>query len=192
MAKNALTNSDLARPVGQEHRLAAVSQQVQPSAVATLLKGGSPSNVARLVVPVVVDPVNAVLWTGTASYVCQESRKGLVPFVADGDSAPSVVLEIRMRTHVATRSQAAPHVVFRHLGYERLRSASDRFADYFGPAASARNRMAAPEIAKNSPRFISAVASAEQAPDARSDRFGSGVGETAKAVTLRDFDSLHA
>lgn len=60
--------------------------------VVPLLKRGSPADVARLVVPVVVDAIDRVLTGRTRTDVLKERLKRLAPFVTYTNTATAVVL----------------------------------------------------------------------------------------------------
>lgn len=60
------------------------------AAVSDLLALGGPPTVARFVVPVVVDAVDAQP-SGFLAHVSQERSEGIAPAFADGNPAPSVV-----------------------------------------------------------------------------------------------------
>jgi hypothetical protein len=136
----------------------------ESSAVPHLLAGGGPANIAGLVVPVVVDPVNRVLGPGTGADVLIEGREVVQPLVADFDAARSVVdRHLRVRI-AASLSHRTPSVVFGRAmhavggGWGRLATSSLRRE--FARIAPARRCRAVAKIAASSDGPSAAVADA--------------------------------
>lgn len=80
------------------------------SGVQVLLPARRPSNVAGLVVPVVVDAVKGKAeWS--LSNILSERLEGAPPLLTNGDASPSVVLEIRSIRISASLDHVRPSVV---------------------------------------------------------------------------------
>ena len=94
-------------PFREGARASIKCQMAAIAAVVVLLRICCPSDIARLVVPVVVNPVERVGWRRSAANVSEESSKALRPQRADRYSTPTVVLEI---SRLGVRA-AGPHVL---------------------------------------------------------------------------------
>jgi len=85
------------------------------AAIANLLRMGRPSNVARLVIAVVIDPVYRVLRRRTRQHVLLKQSIGL-PALADRNSPTAVTVKHRVFPIVAALPHAQPDVIQRRMG----------------------------------------------------------------------------
>jgi hypothetical protein len=83
------------------------------SGVVRLLNVGGPSDVPRLVVPVVVDPVKRVSQRRTWTYGAEKGGKVVQPFVAHPDSAPAIVRPSLVSGVRTTHLGSTPRMVLR-------------------------------------------------------------------------------
>lgn len=158
-------------PLGVGKSFAAMRQVIVLARVVGLLLLSGPSDVARLVVAVVIDAVKGMAGRRTSANVAEEGGETLSPFVVHTDAASAVVLEVARTRNVASRPCLLPDAVFRH-----LRTAVCRYA--FQPQTTATRRVSSPQgmrgylsgvtaIAHARPRDISALicsASAHRQP----------------------------
>jgi len=109
---------DLRRATPLGHRLPNAVHCEEPTRprVALLLFSECPSAIARLVVSVVLDPINRVLGRWTRTHIREEGLKRPLPSTADTDAAPAVEVIARMLRVVATLAHAVPDVVLRGVG----------------------------------------------------------------------------
>lgn len=84
---------------------------VSPSLVGTLFRPGGPATVARFVIPFIVDAVQSFT-RRTRPHIGQEIVK-LLPALANGNAAATIVLEMNVPRLRTTYSHAKPGLVFR-------------------------------------------------------------------------------
>jgi hypothetical protein len=126
--------------------------KVVPSGIAGLLSWCRPSAIVRLVIAVIIDPVNRVEGRRALAHIGQKRRKGVQPLFAYGDSAPAVVFIIPMLRAVTSTLHALPRRVFRRVASEMSEMA----------AWAARIRIV-PEVVDFDRPYVSAFAPAEPA-----------------------------
>lgn len=86
-----ISYSEFSRPLAETHSSTVARQSHIPSRVQALFFWGCPSAVARLVVAVVVDSVNAVVLRWTRTHVGEKLRKRELPGGAYSNPSPAVV-----------------------------------------------------------------------------------------------------
>ncbi len=106
------SHSESFGPLGHSQTLTAENYQAVPSLVAVLLRSGSPAAVAGLVVPIVVDAVDAVVQRWPRSKVFKKGGVTLAPALANGNPASSPVLEQHIIGVFAALNHFGPSVVF--------------------------------------------------------------------------------
>lgn len=107
------------RPFSQTERFTLMSNQNRVSSVGHLLPMRSPSAVARLIVSVIVNSVERVIRSRLLTHVFKECCEGILPAIAHGDAATSVMFVGLLRwvkasifgTHPATELAAFPQSV---------------------------------------------------------------------------------
>ena len=83
---------------------------LSPAGVVGLLFARCPAAVARLVVPIVIDALQRVLWRGLVAHIGVKVFK-LAPAFADANAAPSVPLKVLMLWIIAPMKHRIPSVM---------------------------------------------------------------------------------
>jgi hypothetical protein len=154
--------------------------------IARLFLGCCPSDVARLVVAVIVDAVNRVINRGGIADVIVEGEKVVFPFVAHGDASPAVIVERAVFGPVTSIFDRFPnsidrcsaHVVFNptHTFIAKLfEFCVARSGEYFFMQTSARSGISSSQVTSQNPKRVAAYTSALPI-DASLVRFASAFG----------------
>ena len=104
-------------PLSHAHRQPVVGNDRVGAFVAALLGAGGPPHVPRLVVPVVVNPVKAVVARRASSNVAQEGLKRGTPGRMNGNTTPPVVGITDVSRIGAPRPHCAPRIVLAACGH---------------------------------------------------------------------------
>lgn len=104
-------------PFSQSLRLTANSNSTIPACIVVLLLIGSPSDISRFIIPVVVDSIQGMKFRGPTSDIGKEIFKAL-PSLADLNAASSVMAELLVVGVLAPRFHRPPNRVLR--GYRYL------------------------------------------------------------------------
>jgi hypothetical protein len=116
--------TELSRPIGQEHRSSAECQFADAAPVSGLLTRRNPLAIIRIVWAVYVAAFDRVQGCRARSHVCEEGGKAVAPTLGHGDSA-SAVVGIRTATRVvATLFYSAPDFIFARVCSTVLQAAS--------------------------------------------------------------------
>jgi hypothetical protein len=91
---------------------AVVSDLAWKGTVATLFCRKSPPNISRLVVPIVIDPVERVLARWSPTHIREKRTVGFNPHSAYGDPASSISMELRISRIQTAPKHMAPGTVF--------------------------------------------------------------------------------
>lgn len=138
--------------------------------IADLLSLRRPSAVARLIILIVINPVDAVCWRRTAAHISDEVQIRGVPTVTDANATRAVLRVPRIIRIIATLAHLRPDLIFR-FAVRRAAQFGIPFvprADQFPLKATARSRRPVLEGAPEDAALRSAFAAAHKMIVARS------------------------
>lgn len=135
-------------------------------AVSSLLRLRCPTAIRRLVVAVVIDTIQGMLWRRLASHVSQEVLERCAPSLTDRDSAPSVVCPRSSFSIKAATLHVGPRPIFRRLpsvaNLSVTQASFSSFAQLTKETATTSCRSAS-QVPRHNRSFFSAVAQADPA-----------------------------
>lgn len=143
-----------------EGNLPAVVRDINIAArVIRLLRRRRPSAVARLVVPIVVYPIDRRT-VRARTHVREERREVFAPAIADSNSTAAVVAICAIGRIAASLSHRAPNTVFRRQTARRMSVGESEASRHFIDEAPATRRVSAPKMDGRRHRCPAAIASA--------------------------------
>jgi hypothetical protein len=180
--------------LGKTHPPALVLNPYHLSRIAVLLRLCRPADVAGLVVAIIVDPINRVLWRGTRANITKEGSKVQAPFFAHLD-APSAVAEVGSILGIkAALSRLHPNLELRCLHASACMAVFESSGGrrLFADAATTR-RHAPRQEAGSRNGVVPAIATASPiAGTLRSARRFFNCGETTEPLARRELSFAHA
>lgn len=156
MPERAEWNADLFCPCTQRHRPAVDGHESSAPRVSVLNVDRCPPHVTRLVITVVVDPVERMGGRGARPQVGVKALKGLAPLRADDDPASAVVSVLPVPLVQAAGLHVAPRARFRRPRETMLRE----YPDSTLPLVAAARPDVARAQATSTDRFESAAVAA--------------------------------